>query len=207
MELHHGWGSCLARRSVWTRSMHQGASVPSPRTAGAPQVHSAPAFSTGDNPTLWCTMHSPLPKCNVLGINNVWGISVCDLPLLQLSVTSRMVAEKWPHKKAIKEHKGSESRAQCDISRKWDICVHGARPTSDMFTRVQGGAGATQTGCGTSLLGRDCSPLITPRRETRLHEKGCRGGGEGKSQRLGQQHMWRPRVTWEQRLRFLRRFV
>ena len=42
------------------------------------------------------------------------------------------------------------------------------------------GAGATQTGCGTSLLGRDCSPLITPRRETRLHEKGCRGerGGE-----------------------------
>ena len=139
MELHHGWGSCLARRSVWTRSMHQGASVPSPRTAGAPQVHSAPAFSTGDNPTLWCTMHSPLPKCNVLGINNVWGISVCDLPLLQLSVTSRMVAEKWPHKKAIKEHKGSESRAQCDISRKWDICVHGARPTSDMFTRVQGG--------------------------------------------------------------------
>ena len=91
-----------------------------------------------------------------------------------------MVAEKWPHKKAIKEHKGSESRAQCDISRKWDICVHGARPTSDMFTRVQGGAGATQTGCGTSLLGRDCSPLITPRRETRLHEKGCRGerGGE-----------------------------
>ena len=139
MELHHGWGSCLARRSVWTRSMHQGASVPSPRTAAAPQVHSAPAFSTGDNPTLWCTMHSPLPKCNVLGINNVWGISVCDLPLLQLSVTSRMVAEKWPHKKAIKEHKGSESRAQCDISRKWDICVHGARPTSDMFTRVQGG--------------------------------------------------------------------
>ena len=97
------------------------------------------AFSTGDNPTLWCTMHSPLPKCNVLGINNVWGISVCDLPLLQLSVTSRMVAEKWPHKKAIKEHKGSESRAQSDISRKWDICVHGARPTSDMFTRVQGG--------------------------------------------------------------------
>ena len=67
------------------------------------------------------------------------GGSLCDLPLLQLSVTSRMVAEKWPHKKAIKEHKGSESRAQCDISRKWDICVHGARPTSDMFTRVQGG--------------------------------------------------------------------
>ena len=67
------------------------------------------------------------------------GGSLCDLPLLQVSVTSRMVAEKWPHKKAIKEHKGSESRAQCDISRKWDICVHGARPTSDMFTRVQGG--------------------------------------------------------------------
>ena len=113
------------------------------------------------------------------------GGSLCDLPLLQLSVTSRMVAEKWPHKKAIKEHKGSESRAQCDISRKWDICVHGARPTSDMFTRVQGGAGATQTGCGTSLLGRDCSPLITPRRETRLHEKGCRGGGGGEKPTTG----------------------
>ena len=142
MELHHGWGSCLARRSVWTRSMHQGASVPPPRTAAAPQVHSAPAFSAGDNPTqpgaLWCTMHPPFQSATFSG-SIMSGGSLCDLPLLQLSVTSRMVAEKWPHKKAIKEHKGSESRAQCDISRKWDICVHGARPTSDMFTRVQGG--------------------------------------------------------------------
>ena len=142
MELHHGWGSCLARRSVWTRSMHQGASVPPPCTAAAPQVHSAPAFSTGDNPTqpgaLWCTMHPPFQSATFSG-SIMSGGSLCDLPLLQLSVTSRMVAEKWPHKKAIKEHKGSESRAQCDISRKWDICVHGARPTSDMFTRVQGG--------------------------------------------------------------------
>ena len=67
-----------------------------------------------------------------------------DLPLLllllQLLLTLRMVAEKWPHKKAIKEHKGSEFRAQCDISRKWDMCVHGARPTFDMFTRVQRGS-------------------------------------------------------------------
>ena len=72
-----------------------------------------------------------------LGINNVWG-DLSDLSLLlQLSLTLRMVAEKWPHKKAIKEHKGSEFRAQCDISRKLDICVQGARPTFDMFTRVQ----------------------------------------------------------------------
>ena len=91
-----------------------------------------------------------------------------DLPLLllllQLSLTLRMVAEKWPHKKAIKEHKGSEFRAQCDISRKWDICVHGARPTFDMFTRV-GGLGCSSSGTG---YGRhsweDCTPLQSDKR-------------------------------------------
>ena len=81
-------------------------------------------------------------KCSkVLWGSIMSGGDLGDLPLLllllQLLLTPRMVAEKWPHKKAIKEHKGSEFRAQCEISRKWDICVHGARPAFDMFTRVQ----------------------------------------------------------------------
>ena len=109
-----------------------------------------------------------------------------------------MVAEKWPgHKKAIKDHKGSEFRAQCDISRKWDMCVHGARPTFDMFTRVQrGSVGWQGDRIRASLLGR-----LQSVGQIRLHrsEKGWRG----KSQRLWL-HMWPSRVTWETRLHFLR---
>ena len=86
-----------------------------------------------------------------------------------------MVAEKWPHKKAIKEHKGSEFRAQCDISRKWDICVHGARPTFDMFTRVGWGAVAVGQDTGVTL-GKTALRCPDKRTEETAPggEKGCR---------------------------------
>ena len=95
-----------------------------------------------DNPTHHTGEGAPAKCSKVLWGSIMSGGDLGDLPLLlllllQLSLTLRMVAEKWPHKKAIKEHKGSEFRAQCEISRKWDICVHGARPAFDMFTRVQ----------------------------------------------------------------------
>ena len=90
-----------------------------------------------------------------------------------------MVAEKWPHKKAIKEHKGSEFRAQCDISRKWDICVHGARPTFDMFTRVGWGAVAVGQDTGVTL-GKTALRCSQIREHKRLHQGVKRVAGREK---------------------------
>ena len=126
---------------VWTRSMHQGALLlhPSALQCFLPPVHCNALHR--DNPTHHTGEGAPAKCSKVLWGSIMSGGDLGDLPLLllllQLLLTPRMVAEKWPHKKAIKEHKGSEFRAQCEISRKWDICVHGARPAFDMFTRVQ----------------------------------------------------------------------
>ena len=142
--------SCIMVGGVVWRAVHQsGVGRCTKEGALLHQVH-CNAFSAAlhrrDNPThpsVGCTGEGAPAKCSKVLSGSIMsgGISVTFPPLLllllQLSLTLRMVAEKWPHKKAIKEHKGSEFRAQCDISRKWDICVHGARPTFDMFTRVQ----------------------------------------------------------------------
>ena len=139
---HHGWGI------VWRAACLD--PVDAPRSAAA-----APKCTAMLSPPR-CATHcivviiqhitpgregAPAKCSKVLWGSIMSGGDLGDLPLLllllQLLLTPRMVAEKWPHKKAIKEHKGSEFRAQCEISRKWDICVHGARPAFDMFTRVQ----------------------------------------------------------------------